>query len=449
MKTIRDVMTAEVVWISPSARVKTAIILMKGHNVAALPVVHTDDKVVGIVTRHRLLGEANDAAIEDVMDRNIVIVDPDMSIHDASDEMNKTGVSHLLVMENDRLVGIVSRSDLLLELGKTFDPLTELPWSDTFRQWAMNALKSRKEISVIFFDLDLFGTFNKKYGHVVGDTVLKQVAEVIKNSVDNHLDLACRYGGDEFAIVSIRLRDEAKALAETLQERVSKIKIDELPEGISITYGMYGGRRTKEREDMHYAATIDDLITRASKECTAHKPHRADKEAPAGAAKVQPKMPTLSPSLMNEGTRAPRLKIGTVSISTSGPEAKVSVILERGGIEFSRDARGYALGGKNVLRLIAEATAGAVCKSIEPGHGIVVDEVLIQNLGAEDECVTVIATFISPKFSSRQAGSAVMKRGDQYHASAAALLAAVNRLLETTPQAIPDDFDLSLEATEI
>ena len=438
MKTIKDVMTTDVVWVSPSARVKTAVILIKGHNIGALPVVAGSDSVVGLVTRHNLLGESDDVAVKDLMEPDFATIEPSATVYDAAQTINESRATHLLVMEDDRLVGLVSRSDLMPELGKTFDPLTELPWSDAFRDWAMDALKQSREISVILFDLDLFGRFNKKYGHVIGDTVLKEVAKVLKSGVDNETDLLCRYGGDEFGIVSVRHADDAIALANGLKEAISKIRIEGVPEGVSGTYGMFGGRRTKEREDIHYAATIDDLITRASKECIAHKPHKLDTEKPGAAAE-----PTAQAASQTFESRGARLKIANISISTTDTEAVVSVALAREGREFRRQASGYVVGGRNVLRLVAEAAAAAAGKSLAPGHGIAVDTVTVHDLGEQDQLVTVVATFISPKWSTRHAGSAVVKRGDQYRAAAAALLSAVNRLLESAPQSVSDGNDMA------
>ena len=258
MKTIRDLMTTDVVWISPSAPAKSAVFLMKGHDIGALPVVHADDTVVGLVTHRGLLGQPQDARVMDVMEKEFTTVDPEMTVYDALEVMNRDRASYLLVLENERLAGIVSCSDLMPELGKTFDPLTELPWSDSFREWAINSLKRGMEISILFFDLDNFGAFNKRYGHVVGDAVLKETADVFKKGIDQNLDLACRYGGDEFVIVSVRSADETILLGDVIQKQISLIRIPEISEGVSASYGMSGGRRTREREDMHYAATIDD-----------------------------------------------------------------------------------------------------------------------------------------------------------------------------------------------
>ncbi|MCE5322939.1 GGDEF domain-containing protein [bacterium] len=430
MKTVRDLMTPDVVWVTPSTRVKVAVTFIKGNKIGALPVV-TSSGPIGLVTLFDLIGEPEDSPVEEVMSSEFTTVGPDVSSYDALKKVQKTGATHLIVMQDDQMIGILSRTDLINELGRTFDPLTELPWSDTFREWAINALKGGQEISIILFDLDKFGLFNKKYGHVVGDTVIKSVADVLKKGIDSDLELLCRYGGDEFGIVTVRHADEAIALANILKERVSKIDIPEVPEGVTTTYGMFGGRRTKEREDIHYAATIDDLITRASKNCTASKPHRIEEERQAA---VQTTASTIDEVMSGEIIRrAPRLKIKTISFTSSGTDAKVSVALGRGTDEFVRESSGYAAGEDSIVRLFAEAAAGAVCKSLAPDHGIIVEDASVLESGKDDEIVNVVAVYVHPRSSIKLTGSALVRRGDHYRAAAAALLDAVNRQIEIAP----------------
>ena len=59
---------------------------------------------------------------------------------------------------------------------------------------------SAKSFCVLTIDIDHFKNFNDTYGHQVGDLVLREVAEVIKNSV-RASDIAARYGGEEMIIM--------------------------------------------------------------------------------------------------------------------------------------------------------------------------------------------------------------------------------------------------------
>jgi len=55
-------------------------------------------------------------------------------------------------------------------------------------------------VTVIFFDLDGFKQVNDTHGHICGSKVLAEMAKTIM-SVIRKVDIACRYGGDEFVIV--------------------------------------------------------------------------------------------------------------------------------------------------------------------------------------------------------------------------------------------------------
>lgn len=443
MRLVKDLMTSDVVWVNPSAPVKTAVILMKSHNIGALPVIRNNDGVVGLVTLKDLLGEPPDASIADLMQTDFPIIEPTATVHAAAELMRKSGMGFLLVMDHGQLEGILSESDLMSEIGRTYDPLTDLPWSDTFREWAVNALKQGTEISVILFDLDQFGKFNKRHGHVMGDTVLKAAANVFKTGTDPDMDLVCRYGGDEFAIVSIRLADESELLAARLQERIAALKIPGLPEGVTATWGMFGGRRTKEREDMHYEATIDDLITRASKNCIGKK-NKVENEAEA-AAQAEPEkqtgrqsIPEPEPAPVQEPQPQParsaqrdlRLKIESVIYSSKNAGVSARVALKKGDAVYEHEVSGYTLREESIVKMFAEATAGAICRSLAPDHGIVIDEISAYESERNDEIITVVAVYITPSQTSRLVGSAIVRRGDRYRATAAAVLSAVNRLSE-------------------
>ncbi len=435
MKTVDELMSRDVVWVSPSAPVKSAVILMKGHGIGALPVVESDDRVVGLLTLDRVVGEPGDAPVADCMLVDFASIGPGIAVHSAAERMKETSAGYLLVLQDNKLEGILSRGDLLPELGKNFDPLTNLPWSDAFREWATASLKGGAEISVILFDINNFGAFNKTHGHVVGDRVIQAVADVIKKGADPELDNVCRYGGDEFLVGTTRLADEARSLADIIQERISAAKVEGLTEGVSATYGISGGRRSREREDIHYAATIDDLINRASKDCTARKPGRRGAESRAAARlDTRPGAPTPPAS-----GGAARLRIKSVGLTLTGAETAVNVTLSDLDQEIKGESSGFTTGSRNTLRLVAEATASAACSALADEHGITVDEILLENLGGEEEVVTVVATFFAAGSTTRVAGSAVVKRGDRYRATSAALLASINRLYASAPRANAGD----------
>lgn len=423
-------MQTNVIWVSPSNIVKTAVILMKGHKIGALPVVHNEDAVVGILTYQSLLGADPSSSIIDVMEKTFSTIPPETPVPEAAEVLSKTGESHLLVVQDGRLAGIVSHGDLLPELGKSYDPLTELPWSDSMRDWSMEALKGGTDVSVIFMDLNNYREFNKRHGHITGDLVLKTVAEVLKSNVDPRLDFLCRYGGDEFVIASLRSIDQANEFGNQITSRIAQIQLQDVPEGVTASFGVFGGRRTKERLDIHFAATLDDLINRASKNCTKAKPHYQQKEAGLTA---EPESEPDGRIAREYEPRESRLKIDSINFSAAGPLATVDVTLSAGGNVYSHSVKGYSV-GRSALRLVAEATAGAVSKSLPEGYGVVLDEILTYGAGEEYQLITTLAVFITPKISIQSIGTSVVRRGDAYRAAAAAILCALNRHIASIPR---------------
>ncbi len=84
------------------------------------------------------------------------------------------------------------------------DPLTGLLNHRTFHKRLYEAVDEAHEtsssIAIAIFDLDNFRFFNDAYGHVVGDEVLRMVADALRNASDHYL-VTARFGGDEFVVI--------------------------------------------------------------------------------------------------------------------------------------------------------------------------------------------------------------------------------------------------------
>ncbi|HHG90351.1 MAG TPA: diguanylate cyclase, partial [Devosia sp.] len=78
------------------------------------------------------------------------------------------------------------------------------------------AQEQQRDLALLILDIDLFKPVNDKYGHSVGDKVLKEFASRLLRSVRG-VDLACRYGGEEFVVL---MPDTNQQRANTVAERV-------------------------------------------------------------------------------------------------------------------------------------------------------------------------------------------------------------------------------------
>ena len=82
----------------------------------------------------------------------------------------------------------------------------------------------KQELSVLLLDLDHFKHINDTWGHLMGDEVLRRVAETVKNTLRD-CDYCSRYGGEELVIVLPHTSGKnAAGLAERLRKRISKIR---------------------------------------------------------------------------------------------------------------------------------------------------------------------------------------------------------------------------------
>jgi CBS domain-containing protein len=122
MKIVRDILTGkgfEVYTISPDAMVYEALQMMADKNVGALMVV-SNNEVEGMISERdyarkvALKGKfSKDIPVRDIMTTHIVKVNPFQDIESCMELMSDKHVRHLPVVENDRIVGIISIGDIV------------------------------------------------------------------------------------------------------------------------------------------------------------------------------------------------------------------------------------------------------------------------------------------------------------------------------------------------
>jgi diguanylate cyclase (GGDEF)-like protein/PAS domain S-box-containing protein len=125
------------------------------------------------------------------------------------------------------------------------DPLTGLYnrryMEESLRREIARAIRSGRPLAVIMADLDHFKTFNDTFGHEAGDTVLTEVGLVLKQSV-RVSDIACRYGGEEFAFVLPDTTPEGTVKrAEAIRARIADLHVQQRGRnlgGLTVSLGI-------------------------------------------------------------------------------------------------------------------------------------------------------------------------------------------------------------------
>jgi diguanylate cyclase (GGDEF)-like protein len=93
-------------------------------------------------------------------------------------------------------------------------------------------------LSVIMVDIDNFKKLNDEFGHLLGDEVLRSVSSILKQQL-RKMDMVCRYGGDEFAILVPETTGEnALRVAEKLRRQIETHDFPGVPRPVTISCGV-------------------------------------------------------------------------------------------------------------------------------------------------------------------------------------------------------------------
>ena len=120
-------------------------------------------------------------------------------------------------------------------------------------------MRYKRDISLLMIDIDHFKKVNDTYGHLIGDIVLREVAQALKKQT-RRSDFVGRYGGEEFLVILPETSlDKALILAEKLRRQVSELTIPvdgQVLKDITVSIG------AAEYED---DPNIDEFINRSDK----------------------------------------------------------------------------------------------------------------------------------------------------------------------------------------
>jgi diguanylate cyclase (GGDEF)-like protein len=142
------------------------------------------------------------------------------------------------------------------------DPLTRVYnrnfWIQRFEEELIRSNRRTQPLSLLMLDIDYFKVYNDTYGHLVGDEVLRTVAQVIRSCL-REVDVIGRYGGEEFGVL-LPDTDEhgANYVAERVRHKVENLELGNKGAGagkLTISIGI----STCQKE----ALTMQKLISQA------------------------------------------------------------------------------------------------------------------------------------------------------------------------------------------
>ncbi len=120
---VRDIMTADLITVDKDRNLKDVLHMMEEHGVTKVPVVDANGKLLGIVTDGKIadkLGRAHNKNIQtatlrasSVMEKDIIVAHPDEALDNLLVDVGKPGLTMIPVVQGEKLVGVVTKSDLL------------------------------------------------------------------------------------------------------------------------------------------------------------------------------------------------------------------------------------------------------------------------------------------------------------------------------------------------
>lgn len=208
----RDIMTPDVATVSPETDIKDIATLLLRRRISAVPVVDSEDRVLGIVSEGDLVHRIDEPSIKwprpwwlaffarpeqriktfieehgklakDIMTRDVFSVSDDTSLHDIAALLEKHRIKRVPVTRDGRLVGIVSRANLLrgFIVGGASAKTTPSTNNHTIREKVLAMLNEADPLALDFVDIVVCDGV----AHIWGAVRSKDEVDAIRIAVEN------------------------------------------------------------------------------------------------------------------------------------------------------------------------------------------------------------------------------------------------------------------------
>jgi CBS domain-containing protein len=224
----QDIMVRGVISVGPDMPVRAVANAMVSNGVSALPVIGIDAKLVGIVSEGDLIRRmetdtgrersgwlemfmSTDALadefvksharhVADVMTRDVITAAPNASLREIANLMEKHGIKRVPIVDNDKVVGIVSRANLMQALASCNDETDRVESDRVLRQRIIDSVKG-KPWAARPFNVIVTNQHADLWGYVFSESekaALRVAAEATPgvNSVADHLRVMSHFAED-------------------------------------------------------------------------------------------------------------------------------------------------------------------------------------------------------------------------------------------------------------
>jgi len=231
LRPIKDFMTASPICAQLTEDYNTVYMKMKTHDVRHIPILD-GEQLVGIVSMRDLIHHYQNKL--------------ETAFNEARQEIDDLK-KLMSVADGEKIDTLIQEVQRYKELSLT-DYLTGLfnkrYFQTRFIEEVTRARRSSYDLSLIFCDIDYFKRINDRFGHHIGDEVLRITAQILSGSIDElniisrlrKSDIIARYGGEEFVVILPETGKTGAAIAaERLRKKIEKYTFTLDGEKVHIT----------------------------------------------------------------------------------------------------------------------------------------------------------------------------------------------------------------------
>ncbi|WP_147819422.1 sensor domain-containing diguanylate cyclase [Salidesulfovibrio onnuriiensis] len=150
--------------------------------------------------------------------------------------------------------------DLLADEAST-DPLTKAMNRRSFLRLLGTEIIVGRPFSLVMFDIDHFKSINDEYGHDVGDAVLREISQLVRENI-RETDRLVRWGGEEFMVLAPASdMDRVRQVAERLRQAVEDFSFSGVPRTVTSSFGIVEYVRGESQDE--FIKRVDEALYRA------------------------------------------------------------------------------------------------------------------------------------------------------------------------------------------